>query len=142
MRATPWHGHCSAAHRPRFAERKESFVAVQTLPCSPRSSPRGRNAATDPCVDRGIQHLLSDVEKRVLNAAGGQCLTQLAHAAPNERIEDLLLQAIMQLHPNRGRAIDRLLGDVVGDAAIDDGGPIMHHAAGETSFDNDFDGMA
>jgi hypothetical protein len=157
------------AAQPRFAERKESFVAVQTLPSRPRSTFRHRSAparvapqrcnptpakmqeveeqllagamAAHPGHNRGIAHLLSDVEKGVCSVAG-QRLAQLPDAAQVERIEDLLMEAVMRTHPNRGRAIDRLLGDVVGDAAIDDTDSIASHMAAEMSFDNDFDGLA
>ena len=55
------------------------------------------------------------------------------------RIEDLLLEAIVRTHPNRERALDRLMDDVVcGDIE-----PHIVHAQTEfdMSFDNDFDGL-
>ena len=99
--------------------------------------------AAHPSCERAVSHLLSDLEKPGhVSAAKEARLTQLPHHSQVERIEDLLLEAIVRTHPNRGRAIDRLLGDVVGDAAIDDADTLAEHAAAEMTFDNDFDGMA
>ena len=60
------------------------------------------------------------------------------------RIEDLLLEAIIRTHPNRERALDRLMGDVV-DSAPDAAvavGCTDDHAEFDTSIDNDYDGWA
>jgi hypothetical protein len=97
--------------------------------------------AAHPGRERGVSHLLSDLEKPGAIAASVARLTQLPHAAQIDRIEDLLLEAIIHTHPNRGRAIDRLLGDVVGDAAIDDSDAFAQQAAADMDFDNDFDGL-
>ena len=99
--------------------------------------------AAHPSCERAVSHLLSDLEKPGRASTGANArLTQVPHHAQVERIEDLLLEAIVRTHPNRGRAIDRLLGDVVGDAAMDDADALAdHHAAAEMSFDNDFDGL-
>jgi hypothetical protein len=64
----------------------------------------------------------------------------LLRSATNlNRIEDLLLEAIVRTHPNRERALDRLMDDVVC-------GEIEPHAMEaqaqfEIGFDNDFDGL-
>jgi hypothetical protein len=52
------------------------------------------------------------------------------------RVEDLLLEAIVRAHPNRENALDRLLADVSDD-------PTTDHAREEFDMgvDNDFDGM-
>src|SRR5206468_10320627 len=55
------------------------------------------------------------------------------------RIEDLLLEAVIRTHPNRERALDRLLGDVI---EADDDPADDHHcdpAELEARLDNDFD---
>ena len=55
-----------------------------------------------------------------------------------ERMQDLLLEAIVPTLPHRHIAIERLLGDVVGDAAMFD----EIDAADPASRDNDFDGLS
>jgi len=57
------------------------------------------------------------------------------------RIEDLLLEAIVRTHPNRERALDRLMDDVVcGGGEIEP--QVVHPEADfDMSFDNDFDGL-
>ena len=56
------------------------------------------------------------------------------------RVEDLLLEAIVRTHPNREDALDRLLADVSDDeAAVTE---TRERAAFDMSIDNDFDGMA
>ena len=56
------------------------------------------------------------------------------------RVEDLLLEAILSAHPNREDALDRLLADVSDDeiAAARD----RARAEFDMAIDNDFDGMA
>jgi hypothetical protein len=92
-----------------------------------------------PGRERAVTHLLNDLEKPAGMSRSAARLTQPSDAAHIERIEDLLLEAIMRTHPNHGSALDRLLGDVVGDAAIDDAD--AEHAEAEMEFDNDFDGL-
>jgi hypothetical protein len=55
------------------------------------------------------------------------------------RIEDLLLEAIVRTHPNRERALDRLMDDVVcGEIEPQ----VVHEQTDfDMSFDNDFDGL-
>ena len=57
------------------------------------------------------------------------------------RVEDLLLEAIVSAHPNRENALDRLLADV---SEADDGTVAIERAQAEFDMDvdNDFDGMA
>jgi hypothetical protein len=151
-------------------ERKESFVAVQTLvsrprkpartlaPIAPKITPRRLEAHTMPARlqeveerllvqamerhpgrERAITHLLKDIEKPAGMTGAISRLTQPTNTTQIERIEDLLLEAIVRTHPNGGNALDRLLGDVVGDAAIDD--TEDEHALADMQFDNDFDGL-
>jgi hypothetical protein len=54
------------------------------------------------------------------------------------RIEDLLLEAIVRTHPNRERALDRLMGDLVS-AEVEP--LVVEQAEFDMSFDNDFDGL-
>lgn len=65
----------------------------------------------------------------------------LLRSATNlNRVEDLLLEAIVRTHPNRVDALDRLLADVSDDdtaAAAEE----RARAAFDMSVDNDFDGM-
>src|SRR5688500_1602567 len=152
-------------------ERKESFVAVQTLLPRPRKlaralasiiapkiAPRRLEACTIPARlqeveerllsqamerhpgrERAVTHLLKDIEKPAGMTGALSRLTLSANVAQIERIEDLLLEAIVRTHPNAGNALNRLLGDVVGDAAIDD--TEDEHALADMEFDNDFDGI-
>ena len=53
------------------------------------------------------------------------------------RMEDLLLEAVLRNHPNAERAFDRLLDDVTGD---DD--ETAARAEFDMTVDNDFDGLA
>jgi len=62
----------------------------------------------------------------------------LLRSATNlNRVEDLLLEAIVRAHPNRENAIDRLLADVSDDPAGE-----VARAEFEMGIDNDFDGMS
>ena len=65
----------------------------------------------------------------------------LLRSATNlNRVEDLLLEAIVRSHPNRENALDRLLADV----SEDDATAIAAERARaeyDMSIDNDFDGM-
>jgi hypothetical protein len=54
------------------------------------------------------------------------------------RIEDLLLEAIVRTHPNRERALDRLMGDLVCPEVEP---VVIEQAEFDMSFDNDFDGL-
>ena len=66
----------------------------------------------------------------------------LLRSATNlNRVEDLLLEAIVRTHPNRADALDRLLADVSGDDAAADA-EARERAAFDATVDNDFDGMA
>jgi hypothetical protein len=69
----------------------------------------------------------------------------LRSTANLNRIEDLLLEAIVRTHPHRERALDRLLADVAG-ADEDRERPVelIHHeqVAFDGFVDNDFDGCA
>ena len=53
------------------------------------------------------------------------------------RVEDLLLEAIVRAHPNREDALDRLLADVSDDPSNE-----VARAEFEMGIDNDFDGMS
>ena len=56
------------------------------------------------------------------------------------RIEDLLLEAVIRTHPNRELALDRLMNDVICGGESDP--PVIdEEAAFDMSFDNDFDGL-
>jgi hypothetical protein len=57
------------------------------------------------------------------------------------RIEDLLLEAVIRTHPNRERALDRLMDDVVCDGGESEPPVPDEQAAFDMSFDNDFDGL-
>ena len=102
-----------------------------------------------PGRERAITHLLSDIERPAgLNEPARRSLLG-GSTSSLERIEDLLFEAVVRTHPNRGLAIDRLLGDVVGDAAdIDDGDALVDASIAEEGtlselrVDNDFDGMS
>jgi hypothetical protein len=54
------------------------------------------------------------------------------------RIEDLLLGAVLRTHPNREQALDRLLADVI---VADDADEERARAEFDMGVDNDFDGM-
>ena len=63
----------------------------------------------------------------------------LLRSATNlNRVEDLLLEAIVRAHPNRENALDRLLADV----SEADGAADHAHTEFDMAIDNDFDGMA
>ena len=55
------------------------------------------------------------------------------------RIEDLLLEAIVRTHPNRECALDHLLGDLACPEV--EVHPEVASAEVDMSFDNDFDGL-
>ena len=54
------------------------------------------------------------------------------------RMEDLLLGAVLRTHPNRERALDRLLNEVV---PVDDVDEESARAEFDMRVDNDFDGL-
>jgi hypothetical protein len=56
------------------------------------------------------------------------------------RIEDLLLEAVVRTHPNREVAFDRLLDHVTADDI--DADESRRRAEFDMTVDNDFDGMA
>ena len=56
------------------------------------------------------------------------------------RIEDLLLEAIVRTHPNRERALDHLLSDLACPAEAEVH-PAVASGEVDMSFDNDFDGL-
>ena len=59
------------------------------------------------------------------------------------RIEDMLLEAIVRTHPNRERALDRLMDDLDSRGSESVETPAAVHSATDfdMSFDNDFDGL-
>jgi hypothetical protein len=61
----------------------------------------------------------------------------LRSATSLNRMEDLLLEAVVRAHPNAERAFDRLLDDVAGE--VDEA---TARAEFDMTIDNDFDGMA
>ena len=66
----------------------------------------------------------------------------LLRSATNlNRVEDLLLEAIVRAHPNREGALDRLLADVTDDEAVT-AAEVRERAEFDMGVDNDFDGMA
>ena len=54
------------------------------------------------------------------------------------RMEDLLLGAVLRTHPNRERALDQLLNEVV---PLDEGDEERARAEFDMQVDNDFDGL-
>jgi len=89
-----------------------------------------------------MEHLLHAVERSALL---GETMTPPRVMPPGDvgraqRMEDLLLEAIVRTHPNGDVAIERLLGDVCGDAAIDD--EFDDQDPSPLRIDNDFDGMS
>jgi hypothetical protein len=62
----------------------------------------------------------------------------LRSAASLQRTEDLLLDAVLQTHPNAERALDRLMEEVAPDS-----NSVEEHARAQFDMhvDNDFDGM-
>jgi hypothetical protein len=66
----------------------------------------------------------------------------LLRSATNlNRVEDLLLEAIVRAHPNREDALDRLLADVGDDDDTMAAAEHRERAAFDMTVDNDFDGM-
>ena len=57
------------------------------------------------------------------------------------RIEDLLLEAIVRTHPNRERALDRLMGDLACPEIAEVHPAVCASADFDMTFDNDFDGL-
>ena len=62
----------------------------------------------------------------------------LRSTASLNRMEEMLLEAVVRTHPNRGRALDRLLDDIAGDGIIE---PVPMAVIDPDFVDNDFDGM-
>ena len=60
----------------------------------------------------------------------------------NQRVEELLMDAVVRTHPQHDCAISRMLGDVCGDAALDTADESREQSQFETSIDNDYDGMS
>src|SRR5581483_7660557 len=104
------------------------------------------NADGDPRSDRALDRLLDDIERvrpeRVHRHRG-----RLAHpraallhgrvgsvASRLHRIDDLLVAAVIDRHPNRDGALDRLLDDL----SIDEE---RERAEFDRGYDNDFDGL-
>jgi len=88
-----------------------------------------------------LDHLLDAVERSAL--LGESMPTRVmpaGDAARSQRMEDLLLEAIVRTHASGDVAIDRLLGDVCGDAVIGDEDDAQDVSA--LRIDNDFDGMS
>jgi hypothetical protein len=56
------------------------------------------------------------------------------------RIEDLLLEAIVRTHPNRERALDSMLADLVGAESPAADSEHRERVAFDCDIDNDFDG--
>lgn len=66
----------------------------------------------------------------------------LLRSATNlHRVEDLLFEAVLRSHPNRGDALDRLLADV-SDHDTTATAEARARAEFDMTVDNDFDGMA
>ena len=63
----------------------------------------------------------------------------LRSTATLNRMEEMMLEAVVRTHPNRDRALDRLLADVADDVPP---AAWLPAALGEHFVDNDFDGMA
>jgi hypothetical protein len=98
-------------------------------------------AAVDhhPRRERALDHLADDVaalSAEMERTRRGPLL--LRSTASLNRMEELLLEAVVRTHPNRGRALDRLLDDVAGDGAIE---PVPMAVIDPDFVDNDFDGM-
>lgn len=90
-----------------------------------------------------LDHLLDEVERAALLGEIPPRVMPAGDVARAQRMEDLLLEAIVRSHPNGDVAIDRLFGDVCGDAVIGDEGDDDHELdVASMRIDNDFDGMS
>ena len=146
--------------RPHHASRKFSPVAARPVRIAiPQRSPR-REAKAEKIAPAKLEEveerLLADVLERHANAEAAldgalDDMTVLSAELSRSRrrplllrsttnlnrVEDLLLEAILRTHPNAEHALDRLLDDVNADDA-----PVEAVAAHAANVDNDFDGMS
>jgi hypothetical protein len=97
--------------------------------------------AQHPGRERAFTHLLSAVERDAVVGATSRSSMLTASPAHTQTMEDLLFEAIVRTHRNCEDGLNRLLGDVVGDAAIDDTEE-SDAALSEMRVDNDFDGLS
>ena len=99
--------------------------------------------AHHPNSDTALEALLDDLDLMERSRSSTPRSLPAGEPSLNLRMEDLLLEAIVRTHPNRDAALDRLLSDACGDAALD----CCHDETAErvqfdAAIDNDFDGMA
>jgi hypothetical protein len=101
-----------------------------------------------PHAEAALDHALDDMASLSAQVQHSRRRPLLLRSTTSlNRIEDLLLEAIVRTHPNRERALDRLMGDVavssnetVAVAVAERGDPDA--AEFDTAIDNDFDGWA
>lgn len=89
-----------------------------------------------------LDRMLDDLDLMEQSRRGARRELPAGNPNQHERMEDLLLEAVVRTHPNRDAALSRLLGDVCGDAALDDcDDEELERARFDMSIDNDFDGL-
>lgn len=91
--------------------------------------------ANHPNREAALDHLLADVSSGAVRPAPSSRAAMLHDFHNPQRltlIENLLVAAVLETHPNREKALDRLLDDVVGDM------PTLP----PEFFDRDWDGLA
>jgi hypothetical protein len=100
--------------------------------------------AHHPHCAAALDALLDDVEQvDDATAAESRRVLPTGDVAREQRMEDLLLEAIVRTHPNRDAALDRLLADACGDAALEGSyDESAERAQFDQQIDNDFDGLA
>ena len=94
-----------------------------------------RHANTDGAIDAALDDMAALVAAELHDSRRRPLL--LRSTTSLNRVEDLLLEAVLRTHPNREHAFDRLLEDL-GESHDEDAA----RAAFDMSIDNDFDGLA
>jgi hypothetical protein len=94
-----------------------------------------------PNCDRGLDRLLDDLtladDRGQLPARPATRLTPEFNPAALLRIEEMLVGAVLDSHPRRDAALDRILDDL---CAAEDREE-QERAAFDAAYDNDFDGL-
>ena len=121
----------SAVASARIDPARIEQVEEQLLAAAIDHHPR-RDGALDQLAD-DVSSLSAEVER------SRRSPLLLRSTASLNRMEDLLLEAVVRTHPNRERAMDRLLDDVAGDDLSE---PVPPALIDPTFVDQDFDGMS
>ncbi len=137
----------AAAARPRVSHAKPASPDTTSLAINPAKLEEVENRLLAEAIEHHAQveaaldGALDDMAVLSAELRRSRRRPLLLRSTTNlNRVEDLLLEAIVRAHPNREDALDRLLADVTGDET-----PVAAEERARAEFDmtidNDFDGM-